>query len=113
MLSCQTEELESYNPDFKGEWETAFIFSPTVGDSVQNYLTVNGRDSGLGIACETDCSFCNCLSFSSGRAKINTKTKELQVGGTVNQIMKITNEPFVNDDGVLELTLNNVAYFKK
>lgn len=112
IASCSTEELEKYNPDFKGKWRSAVYFTSTVGDSVQNFLVIDGRDSGFGIACEKNCEFCNCLTFQVGRARIKASTKELQIGGTVNQILQINQEPFENDNGEWELEINQIAYFK-
>ncbi len=112
LASCSTEELEQYNPDYKGSWRTAVYYTSTVGDSVRNYLIVDGRDSGFGIACEKDCEFCNCLTFQVGRARIKPTTKELQIGGQVNQILEVTKEPFVNDNNEWELEINQVAYFR-
>lgn len=112
LLACQTQELENYDPNYKGKWRSDRYFSPTVGDSIQNYLIVDGRNSGIGIGCEVACSMCNCLLFQSGRAKINTKNNQLQVGGTVNQIMVITQTPLEDENGIWTLALDNVIYVK-
>jgi hypothetical protein len=112
LEGCQVQQLENYNPDFNGTWRSDVYYSPGVGDSIRNYLTVDGKNSGLGIACKKDCSFCDCLVTQSGRAKINTSTNSLQVGGTVNQILIIEQEPFINDDGIWEMKLENVSYKK-
>jgi hypothetical protein len=112
IASCSTEELEQYNPDFKGRWKSAVYYTSTVGDSVQNFLVVDGRDSGFGVACEKACEFCNCLTFQVGRARIKASTKELQIGGQVNQILEINQEPFINENDEWELEINQVAYFK-
>lgn len=112
LFSCNVEDLEDYNPEFKGEWRSAKYYTPSVGDSTQNYITIDGRDGGLGIGCEIDCQFCKCMVFQAGRVKINKKTKEIQVGGTVQQIMRITQEPFVNFEGRWEMEIDNVAYFR-
>ena len=112
LSSCKTQELENYDENYRGKWKTNNYFSPTVGDSIKNYLEVNGKDSGLGIGCETDCQFCNCLIFQSGRAKINVTNKQLQVGGTVNQIMFITQEPVQDENGVWSLALDEVPYYR-
>lgn len=112
VTSCSTEELEQYNPDFKGSWKSAVYFTSTVGDSVQNFLVVDGRDSGFGIACEKNCEFCNCLTFQVGRARIKPSTKELQIGGQVNQILEVTKEPFINENDEWELEINQMTYIR-
>lgn len=112
LVSCSTEELEQYNPDFKGKWKSNVYYTSTVGDSVQNFLVIDGRDSGFGIACEKSCEFCNCLTFQVGRARIKESTKELQIGGSVNQILQINEEPFINNENTWQLKINNIEYFK-
>ena len=111
-IGCQVQQMENYNEDFRGEWASSIHFSPSVGDSIQNYLTVDGNNSGLGIACKVDCPFCDCLITQSGRAKINTSTMTIQVGGTVSQILTVEEEPFINTNGVWEMTLEGQRYFK-
>ena len=113
VCACNVEDLEDYNAEFKGEWRSAAYYTPSVGDSTMNYLTVDGRDGGLGIGCEVNCEFCNCLLFQAGRVKINTQTREIQVGGTVQQIMRITQEPFINFEGKWEMEIDNVPYFRQ
>jgi len=112
LQSCQVQQLENYNPDFNGKWRSDIYYSPGVGDTIRNYLTIDGKNSGLGIACVKDCSFCDCLVTQSGRAKINTGTNSVQVGGTVSQILIIEQEPFINEDGIWEMKLENVSYTK-
>jgi hypothetical protein len=111
-VSCSTQELEQYNPDYKGRWKSAVYYTTTIGDSAQNFLIIDGRDSGFGIACEKNCELCNCLTFQVGRARIRPSTKQLQIGGQVNQILEITKEPFVNENDEWELEINQVAYFR-
>lgn len=110
--SCSVEQIEKYNPDFKGKWKTDPYNAPTVGGMVRNYIIIDEKNSGLGIACKTDCELCDCLVFQSGRVKIHKSTKELQVGGTVNQIMRVDKEPFINDEGTWEFIMNDLSYFK-
>lgn len=112
LTSCNVEQIENYNPDFKGKWRTSPYNSPSIGGVVRNYIIIDGRESGLGIACETDCELCNCLVFQAGRVKIHKSTKELQVGGTVSQIMLVNKEPFLNQDGEYEFIMNDISYFK-
>lgn len=112
FTSCNVEQIEKYNPDFEGKWRTETYNSPTVGGMVRNYIIIDGRDSGLGIACQTDCELCDCLVFEAGRVRIHKSTKELQVGGTVNQIMHVQEEPFINEEGIWEFIMNDLSYFK-
>ena len=111
LSACNVQEIEKYNPDFKGSWKSLPVNSPSVGN-VMNFLTVDGKDGGIGIACQVDCPFCNCASFYAGRVKINTSDNTMQVGGTVGQIFNINEEPFINEDGEWELIIDNVSYFK-
>lgn len=110
--SCNVEQIEKYNSDFEGKWRTEPYNAPTVGGMVRNYIIINGKDSGLGIACKTNCELCDCLVFQAGRVKIHTSTKELQVGGTVNQIMRVDEEPFINNEGTWEFIMNDLSYLK-
>ncbi len=111
-FSCQVQDIERYNSDFSGEWRTDPFYSPSAGDTVRNYFTVDGRDSGFGIGCNLDCSFCDCLSFFVGRIRFNTSNNSIQIGGTVNQILQVKEEPFINEQGIWELKLEELSYFK-
>jgi hypothetical protein len=113
LLSCNTPDIGEFNPDFIGEWQSETYNAPSVGGLAQDFLTVDGRNGGLGIACQVNCPFCNCLIFQSGRVRINTSTKQIAVSGSIQQIMTITKEPFVNDDGIWQMEVNELAYFKK
>lgn len=111
IQSC-TPELEDYNSDYKGSWKSIQYNFSANNLGVVNYLIVDGRQSALGIGCDAECELCDCLQFQSGRAKINTSTMEIQVGGVVQNIMQVTQEPFVNEEGEWEMELNQITYFK-
>jgi hypothetical protein len=112
LFSCKTPDIGEFNSDFIGEWQSEKYNAPSVGGLAQDFLTVDGRNGGLGIACQVNCPFCNCLIFQSGRVRINTSTNRIAVGGSIQQIMTITKEPFINDDGVWQMEINDLAYFK-
>jgi hypothetical protein len=112
LFSCNIKNIEKYNEDFKGEWRTKVFFSPTKGDSIRNFLTVDSRDSGFGVACDKDDPFEQCLFFQTGKVKYNKSTKGIQFGNSVQQIHYVTQEPFINDFGVWELSLDSLSYFK-
>lgn len=114
LMSCNVQRLENYDSNFEGRWRSIVYNSPTAGDSIRNYLVVDGKNSAFGLSCrrEITCEMCDCLIFNSGRAKINTSTNTLQVGGTVAQISTITKMPFENEEGEWQLEIDNVPYFK-
>lgn len=112
IASCNVQNIEKYNEDFIGEWRTAVYNSPTKADSIRNFLTVDGKNSSFGVACETDVAFKNCLIFQTGKVKYNKSTKGIQVGNSVSQIKYVTQEPFINENGVWELSLDSISYFK-
>jgi hypothetical protein len=114
LSACSVQQLENYDANFEGRWRSIVYNSPTAGDSIRNYLIVDGKNSAFGLSCKRDlsCELCDCLIFQSGRAKINTSTNALQVGGTVGQISTITQLPFENEEGVWELEIDNVPYFR-
>lgn len=113
-IACTVQPLEDYDSSFVGKWRSIVYNSPTAGDSIRNYLVVDGKNSAFGLSCKKDisCELCDCLIFQSGRAKINTTTNAIQVGGTVGQISYITQTPFENEEGIWELEIDNVRYFK-
>ena len=111
--SCNVEELEKYNEEFRGEWRSTKYFSPQAGDSIRNYLNINGDDSAFGLLCNENEPFDNCLYFQQGKAKYNKSTKGLQIGNSVQNIYRIDEEPFINNTtGQWELIIDNVTYFK-
>lgn len=112
LASCNVEDLEKYNDDFKGKWRTDVYYSPSKGDSIRNYLTVDGKDSGFGVACEKDDPFVYCLSFQTGKVKYNKASRGLQIGNSVQLIPYVDKEPFINPDGRWEIVLDNVSYYK-
>ncbi|WP_107039682.1 hypothetical protein [Brumimicrobium mesophilum] len=111
-FSCNIKNVEKYNEDFKGEWKTKVYYSPTKGDSIRNFLNVEGKESAFGVACEEDVAFKNCLIFQTGKIKFNTSTKAMQFGNSVSQIHYVTEEPFINENGEWELSLDSISYFK-
>lgn len=112
LASCSVQDIEKYNDDFTGDWRTGVYFSPTKGDSIRNYLTIDGKDSGFGIACETDEPFEKCLNFQGGKVKYNKASKGIQIGNSVQQIHYVDQEPFVNSQGTWELIIDSVSYYK-
>lgn len=112
LLSCNVKNIEKYNEDFKGEWRTDVFYSPTKGDSIRNFLSIDGRDSGFGVACDKDEPFEECLFFQTGKVKYNKSTKGMQFGNSVQQIRHVTQEPFINESGVWELSLDSLRYFR-
>ncbi|RYM35102.1 hypothetical protein ERX46_06920 [Brumimicrobium glaciale] len=112
IVSCNVKSIEKYNEDFKGEWRTEVYYSPTKADSIRNFLNVDGRDGGFGVACDKNDPFEECLFFQTGRVKINKSTKAIQFGNSVSQIHYVTQEPFINDFGKWELSLDSIRYFK-
>src|SRR5690554_7506104 len=83
--SCNVQNIEKYNEEFKGEWRTGVYFSPTKGDSIRSFLTIDGADSGFGIACDKDDRFATCLYFQTGNARYNKGSQGIQVGQRSNQ----------------------------
>jgi hypothetical protein len=114
FTACNVQQLENYDSDFEGRWRSIVYNSPTAGDSIRNYLIVDGKNSAFGLSCkrDIDCELCDCLIFQSGRAKINTSTNALQVGGTVAQISSITQFPIENEAGEWVLGIDNVIYYR-
>jgi len=110
--SCNVKNVEKYNEDFIGEWRTEVFYSPTKGDSIRNYLNVDGNDSAYGVACDQDLPFSDCLIFQTGKIKFNTNTKAMQFGNSVSQIHYVTDEPYINESGVWELSLDSISYYK-
>lgn len=112
LASCNVEDLEKYNEEFIGEWRTDIYYSPSKGDSIRNYFTVDGRDSGFGFGCEIDDPFVKCLTLQTGKLKYNKASRGLQVGNSVQFIHYVDREPFINDDGKWELMIDSVSYYK-
>lgn len=112
LFSCNVKNIEKYNEDFEGQWRTDVYYSPTKADSIRNFLNVDGRDGGYGVACDKDDAFEECLFFRTGRVKINKSTKAIQFGNSVAQIHYVTQEPFINDFGKWELSLDSIKYYQ-
>lgn len=112
LSSCNVQNIEKYNEDFKGKWRTDVYFSPSKGDSAQSYLTVDGKDSGFGVACDKGKPFELCLFFQTGKIKYNKASKGIQFGNSVSQIHTVTKEPFINEFGQWELSIDSLSYFK-
>lgn len=112
FTSCNVQDLEKYNEDFKGNWKSRVYFSPTAGDSIRNYLKVDGKDSGFGLACEKNSEFTNCLYFQSGKAKYNKASKGLQIGNSVQQIYRVDEEPNINSLGEWQIIIDSIVYIK-
>ncbi|RFC53300.1 hypothetical protein DXU93_13945 [Brumimicrobium aurantiacum] len=112
LFACNIKQIEKYNEEFNGKWRTDVFYSPTKADTSRNYLTVDGKNSGFGVACHIDDSFEECLVFQTGKIKINSSTKAVQFGNSVSQIHYVTQEPFINTEGVWELSLDSIQYFK-
>ena len=112
LVSCNVQDLEKYNEDFKGNWKSRVYFSPTAGDSIRNYLKVDGKDSGFGLACEKDSEFTNCLYFQSGKAKYNKASNGLQIGNSVQQIYSVDEQPNVNSSGEWQIIIDSIVYTK-
>ena len=110
--SCNVQNIEKYNEEFKGEWRTGVYFSPTKGDSIRNFLTIDGADSGFGIACDKDDPFEKCLYFQTGKVKYNKASQGIQVGNSVQQIHTVNREPFINEFGQWELMIDSIQYYK-
>ena len=110
--SCSVQELEKYNEDFKGEWRSAKYFSPQAGDTIRNYLKVDGKNSAFGLLCDESIEFEGCLYYQQGKAKYNKASKGLQIGNSVQNIYSIDKEPFINTNGVWEMYIDSVSYYK-
>lgn len=112
FTSCNVQELEKYNEDFKGDWRSAKYYSPQAGDTIRNYLKVNGKNSAFGLLCDESTEFDDCLYYQQGKAKYNKASKGLQVGNSVQNIYSIDAEPFINNNGVWEMSIDSVSYYK-
>lgn len=112
ISSCSVQELEKYNEDFRGDWRTNVYFSPQAGDSIRNYLKVDGNNSAFGLLCDKSDDFDGCLYYQQGKVKYNKANQGLQIGNSVQNIYRIDREPFINSDGIWELSIDSVAYFK-
>ena len=110
--SCNVQNIEKYNEEFTGEWRTGVYYSPTKGDSIRNYLTINGNESGFGIACKKDDPFEKCLYFQTGKVKYNKASKGIQFGNSIQQIHTVDREPFINQSGGWELLIDSISYYK-
>lgn len=112
LSSCNVQDLEKYNEDFKGNWKSRVFFSASAGDSIRNYLQVDGKDSGFGLACNKDSEFTNCLYFQSGKAKYNKASGGLQIGNSVQQIYRVDEEPNINSSGEWQIMIDSIVYTK-
>lgn len=112
LLSCKVKNIEKYNEDFEGKWRTAVYYSPAKEDSIRNFLTIDGKNSGFGVACDKDKAFEECLFFQTGKVKFNTSTKGIQFGNSVQQIHYVTQEPMINNEGEWQLSLDSLIYIK-
>lgn len=112
VSACSVQELEKYNEDFKGNWRTDIYYSAQAGDSIRNYLQIDGKNSAFGLLCNKNTAFDGCLYYQQGKAKYNKASKGLQIGNSVQNIYSIDKEPFINSDGVWELSIDSVSYYK-
>lgn len=112
LTSCSVQDIEKYNSDFKGKWRTAVYYSPSKSDSIRNYLTVDGKDSGFGIACNKNDPFNDCTYFEAGKIKFNKANKGIQVGNSVSQIHTVNKQPFINDNSQWEIIIDSISYYK-
>ncbi|HLV41708.1 MAG TPA: hypothetical protein VKY37_05475 [Brumimicrobium sp.] len=112
MSSCNVQNIEKYNEEFKGEWRTGVYYSPTKSDSIRNFLTIDGINSGFGIACKKNDPFEKCLYFQTGKVRYNKASKGIQVGNSVQQIHSVDKEPFINNSGSWELVIDSISYYK-
>jgi len=110
MVSCNVQQVEKYNSDFQGNWRTGVFYSPSAGDSIRNYLIIDGKDSALGIACDKDTQLGSCLVFQAGRVKINKSTLFLQVGNSVQNTRRVDKEPYLNANSNWEMVLDSLVY---
>ena len=110
--ACSVQELEKYNEDFKGDWRSSVYYSPQAGDSIRNYLKVDGSNSAFGLLCDKSTAFDGCLYYQQGKAKYNKASKGLQIGNSVQNIYQIDQEPFINGDGEWEMLIDSISYFK-
>jgi len=112
VASCNVQQVEKYNPDFQGNWKTGVFYSPAAGDSIRNYLIIDGKDSALGIACNKNTQLGNCLIFQTGKVKINKSTMFLQVGNSVQNTRRIDKEPYLNENSEWEMVLDSLVYYR-
>lgn len=112
ISSCNVQNIEKYNEEFTGEWRTKVYYYPSKGDSIRNFLTIDGIESGFGIACEKDDPFEKCLYFKTGKIRYNKASKGIQIGNSVQQIHRVDREPYINESGSWELIIDSVSYFK-
>lgn len=112
LVSCNVQDLEKYNEDFKGDWKSNVYFSPSAGDSIRNYLKIEGKNSAFGLACEKDSEFTNCLYFQSGKAKFNKASNGMQVGNSVQIIYRVDQEPNINSSGKWQMIIDSIVYTK-
>src|SRR5690554_6803437 len=110
--SCNVQNIEKYNEEFTGQWRTSVYYSPSKGDSIRNFLTIDGSESGFGIACDKDEPFEKCLYFQTGKVKYNKASQGIQIGNSVQQIHRVDREPFINQSGFWELVIDSISYFK-
>ncbi|MEX2484264.1 MAG: hypothetical protein WED10_06890 [Brumimicrobium sp.] len=112
LFSCSVQDIEKYNEDFKGSWKSDKYYSASAGDTIRNYLKIDGKDSGFGLACKKDSEFTDCLYFQSGKAKYNKASKGLQIGNSVQQIYRIDEEPHVNNNGEWQIMIDSIPYYR-
>lgn len=112
FASCNVQEVEKYNPDFQGKWRTGIFYSPAAGDSIRNYLIIDGKDSALGIACDKNSQLSNCLVFQSGKVKINKSNMYLQIGNSVQNTRRVDVEPYLNSNSEWEMVLDSLVYYR-
>lgn len=112
MMSCSVQNIEKYNEDFKGDWRTEKYYISSNKDSVRNFFTVDGKDSGFGVACDYDDPFNDCVYFEGGKIKYNKANQGIQIGNSITQIHTIDKQPFINDQGKWEVVIDSTSYYK-
>lgn len=113
LTSCK-EDLEVYNPDFKGTWLTDTMIEQSSGAAVQNYMLIDGSNSAYGYLCETTCTACNCTYLVTGQARINNKHSKLWIGDLDNMSpLKINQEPFLDSDGKWKCSVEGLLFIRQ
>jgi hypothetical protein len=112
LVSCNVQDVERYNPDFQGNWRTNVFYSPSAGDSIRNYIIIDGKDSALGIACDKNVQLGSCLIFQSGKVKINKSTMFLQIGNSIQNTRRVDVEPYLINNSEWEMVLDSLVYSK-
>ncbi len=114
FVSCN-KKVAKYNPDFIGTWRTATIDDTVINATVRSEIVIEKKDGLFNNTCKDTCSerLCNCISYQSGIPVMNSSNTEIKIGSSSTYSLTVDQEPFQNADGIWEMKIENLTYFKE